>query len=654
MINALLSSAFRKKLHRHDEHHLFRTHSSHTIFDLICIGVGATLGSGVFVLTGLVAHREAGPSVIISWVIAGIACLFSAMSYAELSGRMPSTGSSYTFVYHTLGEWPAYLTAWCLTLECGISAAAVARNWGVKLTTYFAVAPGEEIDSGPNYFAGLLMLFTTLLFLSGTEVSKWTINVFTMLKVGLVIFMVVAGLCLFSGPNVVARPTFLPFGLSGTVRGATSCFFGFVGYDEICCLALETDNPRRNVPVSVFGTIGIVTMFYLLTSVALVGMQPYSEIDPDSGFSQAFLAHHWYTASAITGIGELVSLPLVVLVSFLPQPRICAALAEDRLLPACFLATSTNGTSGNTGNQGEGEGEGEGVLVTGVVVCGLLCLLVALWLPFGYLDDLISGGVLLALIMTNNALLLYRCNNTLDLPYNNNNNNNSTNNNSNNNNNTIYNNTIYNSNGNSRGHRGYAALEHTNNNNNNNNSYSNNSDSNSYNNSSSSDSSDSDGMYSMYGMYYGMYSMKAILYSWSRCEIVLFLFNLECLLLSLALHLLPHTSSPPTTTTVVTAGQILCYTILLCLLVYTARTFQLHCPSLTSLTTTSDSQRGGGTRCYEVPGVPYTPMLGMLINYALLSQLPAATLWGLLLFFVTTSLLYVLQKVCMLHYATAV
>ena len=361
---------------------------SHSLFDLLCIGVGATAGSGVFVLTGMVANLYAGPAVVISWVLAGLACLFSALSFAELSAAIPSPGSAYTFVYCTLGELPAYLAACCLSLECGISGAAVARNWGVKLQSFLHGERQSVVDEGLNFYAATLMLLSVLLFLAGTEASKLTINIFTVLKILLITFMIVCGLSLFSFDNI---RNFTPYGVSGVFHGATSCFFGFVGYDEVCCMALETKDPVKALPRAVFGTIFIVSVLYALSSIALVGMTPYSQVDPQSGFAMAFYSHGWIVAGDITALGELLSLPLVVVVSFLPQARILYAMAKDRLVPEVFLRRDSRGT-----------------LREGVLWCGSVCVLIALLVPFSALDDLISAGVLCSFILTNCALVLMR------------------------------------------------------------------------------------------------------------------------------------------------------------------------------------------------------------------------------------------------------
>lgn len=207
-----------------------------SLFDLLCIGVGGTVGSGVFVLSGLIANKYSGPSVAISFLIAGISCLFSAASYGELSSRIPSAGSSYAYVYATLGEYLAVIAACCLTMEYGISGAAVARSWGDKLISWLQAFdsfdlwwifnPGYQI----NVFAGLLQFACTLLLLVGIEVGKITVNIFTVFKVILILFMIVMGFSSFRVKNIMQPP---PFGMQGIIRGSTPCFFGYVGYDEV-------------------------------------------------------------------------------------------------------------------------------------------------------------------------------------------------------------------------------------------------------------------------------------------------------------------------------------------------------------------------------------------------------------------------------------
>ena len=205
-----------------------------SLFDLICVGVGGTIGTGVFVLSGLIAKDYAGPSAFLSFLIAGFACLLSAASYGELSSRISSAGSSYAYAYAALGEYPAVIAAFAVSLEYGISGAAVSRSWGDKVNAWigsFGVDMSTILDDyGINLFAGALQLFCVLILLAGINAGKVTINVFTVFKIGLVLFMIFGGLALFQTKNLTP---FAPNGASGILRGSTSCFFGLLGFDEV-------------------------------------------------------------------------------------------------------------------------------------------------------------------------------------------------------------------------------------------------------------------------------------------------------------------------------------------------------------------------------------------------------------------------------------
>jgi amino acid transporter len=329
--------------------------------------------------------------VVWSWIIAGFGCSFSALSYAEMASRVPSAGSSYAYVYTTLGELPAVLAAWCLTLEYGLSGAAVARSWGEKVVDW-AGSVGLEIWApldpgvGINIFAALLQASMVVLLLGGVNIGKNVVNFFTVVKMVLVLFMIVAGLSLFRPSNVT---NWAPMGFSGILRGSTSAFFGYLGYDEVCCLAAEAKNPQETLPKAVFGTIGTVTVLYSLGALALAGMMPYQDIDSNSGFSEAFKDRDWHWAQQIVAVGEICTLPLVVLISFIAQPRLQFAMAQDGLLPRVFAEVDSSGNLRN------------GILISGVILTA-----VALFVPFTFLDDMISAGVLLSFNLTNTALIV--------------------------------------------------------------------------------------------------------------------------------------------------------------------------------------------------------------------------------------------------------
>ncbi len=279
-----------------------------SLFDLISIGVSATIGSGVFVLCGLIAHDYAGPATFISWSIAGLSACASGLCYAELSGKFASAGSSYSYVYASMGELPAVVAGGCLTLEYVFSASAVARSWGDKVVSYVqSLADLSEaneyggsvripswlfklLDPGYNInpAAFVVSAASVILLLNGVRESQRVTNIFTIIKVSLVSFMCLAALKYIQPENLVPMFPSRFGGMKGVIRGTTSSFFGFIGYDEICCMGSEAINPKRNLPRAVMGTILLVTVLYVLAAFALVGMVPYDEISVTSGFPDGF------------------------------------------------------------------------------------------------------------------------------------------------------------------------------------------------------------------------------------------------------------------------------------------------------------------------------------------------------------------------------
>ena len=269
------------------------TIESAIIHEIIFFLLSKKVGSGIFVLSGLIAREYAGPSTCISWVIAGGAALLSGCCYAELSGRIPSSGSSYAYVYAAMGELPAVIAAACLSLEYLVSGSAVARSWGDKMVVWLKsefhmrqlVLNLLEPGFGFNTMAFLVSVVSLALLLKGVKESKNVTNIFTTTKVILVLYMIFGGAFYFRMDNL--KPFFPPkFGVGGMMRGATSSFFGYIGYDEVCCVAGEAIQPQKNMPKAVMLTIAIVTFLTVFASVSLVGMQPYFDISSTSGFPE--------------------------------------------------------------------------------------------------------------------------------------------------------------------------------------------------------------------------------------------------------------------------------------------------------------------------------------------------------------------------------
>eukprot|EP00501_MAST-03F_sp_TOSAG23-6_P000607 GSMAST32.ASY1.ANO1.628.1 assembled CDS len=366
-----------------------------TLTDLLAIGIGGTVGSGIFVTTGLIAHAYAGPGVVLSWLIGGVCCCISGLSYAEMSSRLPSAGSAYAYTYYTMGELPAFI------VEYGVSAAAVARSWGDKVV--FVIEEQFKLNGVGflNYeygafMAGLIQFLSVLLLLLGFSISTRVIKVATVFKVILVIFIMIVGFIHFDISNVSpivpntkdkenGLHSFPSFGFTG----ATQAFFGFVGFDEVCCMAAQTQDTRRVMPKAVLGTIAGVTVLSAGASLALVGMSDYKNISAVSGFTSAFQQHDLDWVAYIVSFGELLTLPFVVVIAFLAQPQLLFAMSKDGLLPEIFSATDKNKN-----------------LFWGTAISGTLMTVIAVFVPFTHLEDVICTGVLISFNMTNVALIL--------------------------------------------------------------------------------------------------------------------------------------------------------------------------------------------------------------------------------------------------------
>lgn len=295
----------------------------------------------------------------------------------------------------------------------------VARTWGDKVVwwlaaTFDAAANQEDLDptmsnnsdSSANNLQtweawlqpyGLVNIpamsisaACTVLLLMGVKESKTVANFFTVLKMILVGGMILGGFCLFEPGNFSKAPL-MPFEMTGVLRGATSSFFGYLGYDEVCVVAGEALNPTRDVPRAILLTLLIVTICYVLASIALIGMEWYEDISPTAGFPAAFANAGWHAASQVAAAGELITLPLVVLISLLAQPRLTYSMAQDGTAPAVFERVDSQGN-----------------MVGGILIWGVIMTVTAALVPFTYLDDLISCGILVAFCLANACLILLR------------------------------------------------------------------------------------------------------------------------------------------------------------------------------------------------------------------------------------------------------
>ncbi|MFF0384885.1 amino acid permease [Streptomyces sp. NPDC004286] len=318
------------------------------LFQLICFGVGAIVGTGIFVgLSGSVA--QAGPAVVVSFVLAAITCVFTALSFAELGGAIPVSGSSYSFAYAGLGESTAFLVGWCLLLEYGISISAVAVGWsqyvnellhsltGWQLPAALSAGPG---DGGVvNLPAVIVIAMAAVLLMRGVRESARATAAMAAVKLVILLAFCAVGYSAFKDGNLTP---FSPAGLGGIGAGTTAAFFSYIGFDAITTAGEEAKNPRRDIPVAILVCMGLVTLLYCAVAVAAIGAIGA----PQVGGRPAALSYvvNMVTGSSIGGgviaFGAVVAIASVVLAVMYGQTRILLSMSRDGLIPRVFEKVS--------------------------------------------------------------------------------------------------------------------------------------------------------------------------------------------------------------------------------------------------------------------------------------------------------------------------
>lgn len=308
-------------------------------YDLIFMGLGAIIGTGIFVLTGVAAANYAGPAAVISFLLAGIASALAALVYAELASSVPVAGSAYVYSYAGLGEIIAWIIGWDLILEYSVAAGAVAIGWSgylVNLLQALGIGIPEQYTAPPsmggicNVPAILIVLAIGSVLVLGTKRSAMVNNIIVMVKLVAIILFIVVGTFRLK-PDLWVP--FMPFGTSGVIAGAAIVFFAYIGFDAVSTAAEEVRNPGRDLPIGILGSLTISSTLYILVALILTGMISYRLLNVPSPLSFALLhvGLPWF-ASAIS-IGALVGLSSVILVSIFGQSRVFFAMARDGLLP---------------------------------------------------------------------------------------------------------------------------------------------------------------------------------------------------------------------------------------------------------------------------------------------------------------------------------
>ncbi|KAG2630864.1 hypothetical protein PVAP13_3KG554600 [Panicum virgatum] len=376
-----------------------------SVAQLITIGVGSTIGAGVYVLVGTVAREHSGPALTLSFLIAGIAAALSAFCYAELASRCPSAGSAYHYSYICVGEGVAWLIGWALILEYTIGGSAVARGISPNLALFFGGADSlpwilarHEIpwlDVVVDPCAAFLVFLVTGLLCVGIKESSFVQGVVTVLNCFVMLFVIIAGSYIGFQTGWVGYKVaggFFPFGANGMLAGSATVFFAYIGFDSVASTAEEVKNPQRDLPLGIATALSICCSLYMLVSVVIVGLVPYFAMDPDTPISSAFAKHGMHWAMYLVTTGAVLALCSTLMGSILPQPRILMAMARDGLLPSFF--SDVHKTTQ--------------VPVKSTIVTGICAASLAFFMDVSQLAGMVSVGTLLAFTTVAVSILILR------------------------------------------------------------------------------------------------------------------------------------------------------------------------------------------------------------------------------------------------------
>lgn len=384
--------------------------------NLVTLGIGAIIGAGIFVITGQAAAQFAGPAILISFVLAGIACAFAGLCYAEFASMIPIAGSAYTYSYATLGEFIAWIIGWDLILEYAFGAATVAVGWSGHLRAFFQdmgwklpmmptshfVIHGQTIQLKYDYIGFLVILVITTILVIGIKESANFTTAIVILKVSVVcIFIALAVAFLTShGWNSNYWHPFIPpntgvrgeFGWSGILRGAGVVFFAYIGFDAVSTAAQEAKNPAKDMPIGILGSLVICTILYILVSGLLTHLVPYSQLmvpDPVVVGIRA-TGHQW--ATYLVELGALAGLATVMLVMLLGQSRVFYSMSRDGLLWPWASKIHPRFRTPYLSS----------------IVVGFFVAVLATVVPLGVLDEMTSVGTLLAFMLVSAGVWVLR------------------------------------------------------------------------------------------------------------------------------------------------------------------------------------------------------------------------------------------------------
>jgi APA family basic amino acid/polyamine antiporter len=404
---------------------------------LTSLGVGAIIGTGIFVLIGEGAHDKAGPALMLSFSVAGLACIFAALCYAEFASMVPVAGSAYTYAYATMGELFAWIIGWDLVLEYAVGASTVASGWSSYFQKLYTLITGWFIDGGlkfPILIAGspfdyipekgvfqltgsyfdlpalVITALVTIILVLGIKESVRFNAAMVIVKLAIVAFVIIVG-CFYINP--ANWHPFAPKGYTGisffgktvfgqsdaggkpvgVFAGAAMIFFAYIGFDSVSTHSEEAKNPRRDLPIGIIASLVICTILYIAVAAVLTGMVPSDQISIKAPVSEAFRYHGLGWANFLISVGALTGITSVLLVMMLSQPRIFLAMARDGLVPASFFGAVHE----------KFRTPWKSTILTGLFVGTMAALL-----PLRVLAELVNIGTLMAFVIVCTAVLIMR------------------------------------------------------------------------------------------------------------------------------------------------------------------------------------------------------------------------------------------------------
>ena len=357
--------------------------------DLTLLGIGAIIGAGIFVLTGIAAAKSAGPAIVLSYVVSGFACAFAALAYAELAASVGGCGSAYGYAYAGLGEFIAWLIGWDLILEYGVATAAVAIGWsgyvnnaltamGMPIPMTLLKSPVE--GGFVNLPAFLIVLTLAVLLAIGIRQSARFNAVMVLVKLlAITTFVAVAA---FNVQPANWTP-FMPFGWEGVMGGAALIFFAYIGFDAVSTAAEEAVNPQRDLPIGILASLAVCTVIYIVVAGLLTGIVPYHTLNVASPVADSLLRIGYPWAAAFIAAGAIAGLTTVMLVLYYGLTRVFLAMSRDGLLPPIFSAVNKNTQTP----------------IRIIIASGVLIALIAGFTPIGDVAELVNIGTLAAFVL---------------------------------------------------------------------------------------------------------------------------------------------------------------------------------------------------------------------------------------------------------------